>query len=114
MPYIVIWRGRVERLDRKSMIITLYGHYLRVLARLGLARRPADTPFEFAEGIAAKISFGEHDFNGVTGVFVRARYGQGEPDDCDCSSIKAFDRDFSKYCRKHSGLLKYLSEYLLL
>jgi hypothetical protein len=50
----------------------------------------------------------------LTGVFVRARYGQREPDDQDCSSIKAFDRDFSRYCRKHVGLLRYLSEYLLL
>ena len=87
MLFRVIWRRRLNRLDRKGRVIALYGYYLRVLSKLGLARGPADTPFEFADAVGSSMDFGRHDFKRVTGIFVKARYG---PDALTKRSTKTF------------------------
>lgn len=108
------WRARLRRLPAKERVFGLYGYYRKVLSKLGLSKGETDTPYEYASKITDQISFGSHDFNGITDIFVCARYGGAAPSGDELASLMSFDRFFERNCRKHAGLLKYLSEYLMI
>ncbi len=69
------WRGRIVR---------LYVRLLGELARLGVRRRPDQTPLEYARKLAPEGAAGE-----LTGVFMRARYGGEEPGETEYRSAQA-------------------------
>jgi hypothetical protein len=109
MAYQLIWRIRLSGLDRNRRVILLYGHYLRVLSHLGLARSSNQTPFEFSASIAGRIRFGDHNFDEISGVFLKARFSCSQLDDDEYSRFMAFDRAFTGICRQFTGIVRYLA-----
>ncbi len=59
-------------------IVKLYVRTLEQLARLGVRRRPDQTPLEVSARMAPEEAARE-----LTGVFMQARYGPGEPSEAD-------------------------------
>lgn len=113
-----IWRTfclfRIERLEAHSRVKKLYAYYLKTLSRLGLARKPAETPMEYARRIEGTIRFGSYDFHTVTEMFCRVRYGSEPFCDEDAALLKTFTHDFLHHCRKYAGIPRYLLAYLLI
>jgi hypothetical protein len=80
------WQLRSPELARSNpqLASRLYGELLFLLARRGFARRPTQTPFEFAEAVSLpRLAPAVHEF---TQHYTRTRYG-GAP--CDTVRLRA-------------------------
>jgi hypothetical protein len=79
----IVPEARTERAKgypgRRGRVIRTYLRILDGTARAGFARRPEETPHEFAAALGEPRPL----LADVTEAFVRARYGQGEPSEHD-------------------------------
>ena len=107
------FRGLAAR-GRREQVLAMYAYFLTVLGRLGLRRRPDQTPGEFARSLHGRIDFAGFDFERITEIFVAARYGGAVPGEEDLRWMRDFYRVFAGCMRKYAGTPRYLLRYLTL
>jgi hypothetical protein len=81
-----------------ARIVRLYVRMGKELARLGVFRRPDQTPRDFARKLAP-----EGAVEGLTDVFMRARYGELEMSEEDFKSAQAASRSILDHFRRGPG-----------
>jgi transglutaminase-like putative cysteine protease len=74
---LVTWRRRDRSL---AAPVEFYQALLRILARLGFRRRPAQTPMEFAHQVQAVAPEALDPVPWITEAYYRTRFGRHEPD----------------------------------
>ncbi len=99
---------RLRRRRAGEQVTRLYGGLLCDLGKLGLGRRPDETPTELAARVGAVLDTGEWDFARVTRLFERVCYGGEEPGSEELLYIWRFRAAFPGLCRQFAGRLRCL------
>ena len=105
---------RMAAKERREQVLAMYAYFLAVLGRLGLRRRPDQTPGEFARSLRGRIDFAGFDFERITEIFAAARYGGADPGEEDLRLMRSFRRVFAGCMRRYAGTPRYLFRYLTL
>ena len=115
--YRRLWLNHVRKKAPEEQIRILYLGLLKKFRRLGIERRPEDTPSVFATRNKRQLKLfasGKADFTRLTGLFLRVRYGQYRASQRDCRDFYKVYEDFYKHSRSYLGNLKYARKFFLL
>lgn len=84
-------RGRIDpaRMAPRQAVIALYLAALGLLGRRAGARRPAQTPEEYARQTAARHPELHQQLEGMTALFTRARYGPAPVEEAERGRMQA-------------------------
>jgi hypothetical protein len=92
------WQLRAPETAKANPVLAsrLYAEFLRLLERHGFARRPAETPLEFASSVQIPtLTPAVHEF---TRLYASARYGGGA---CDTQRLRHLLQQISQASRQH-------------
>ena len=81
--------GDGPRVRQRHPVAARYQRLLRLLARHGHAKPPANTPREFARALRSAGTAGATIVGEMTEVYYRARYGQPSPGDEELAQLEA-------------------------
>ncbi|MCI1944749.1 hypothetical protein [Clostridium luticellarii] len=112
-----LWYQKLLKTDHKHQIIQLYNCILKILSVFGYKRIAAETPFEFSDKLLVVkdgISFEQFDFGKITNTFVNVNYGRKIVNGEDYKEFISFYKNILSYCRKDSGIFKFLFKYLFI
>ncbi len=77
-----LWPHRLRGLSPRDRVFYYYWSVLRRAQRLGLARRPCETPYEYHASLGRHIAQMQQELGRLTDAFIIARY-RGRPLDAD-------------------------------
>ncbi|AZV57187.1 hypothetical protein [Clostridium sp. AWRP] len=111
----VMWYKNLLKTDRKHQVIQLYYRILKILSAFGYKKIISDTPLEFAcqlNNIKSGIYFENFNFIQITNAFTEVNYGGKVVKDNDYNELISFYKRLLFYCRKDSGIFKFVLKYL--
>jgi hypothetical protein len=100
---IVPRRGpAVDKMPPRQAVIAIYLTALAVMARRGQARRPGETPNEYAQEVAGRMPSGRDELEQLTSAFVAARYSGQPVQQADVSRMQALWASLRRAIRRRS------------
>ena len=101
-------RYRVMKMPARSVILSLYKTYLRVLSLQGIVIKAGETERIFASRVDEIISFDELNFKEITEIYLVARYSQLEIAPQQKQKMLDFRNVLLKVSRKKMNILSYI------
>lgn len=108
---------QMETMAPAAQIQALYHFYLKKFQRLGLKKRPGETPFEFAARSSQPLErflSGSCGLETLTNAYVRSRYGMDTPSDALCAQCREIYDIFLKNCKQQLGFIRYIRKFYVL
>ncbi len=90
-----VWRNLWARLraarqepeaESVGAMRAIYRELLRMGARLGIARRPSETPYEYQPRLSTRLPDGARDIESLTEAYVRVRYTPEPPSNAEVAA----------------------------
>ncbi len=101
-------RHHIMKRSTRSIILSLYKAYLRVLSLQGVVIKAGETERVFASRVDEIISFRELNFKEITEVYLVARYSQLEIEPQQKQKMLDFRNVLLKVSRKKMNILSYI------
>ncbi len=101
----------------QEQVIGLYQFYLKKFSRIGCARAPTQTEWEYTERYGAQLApylEGGPSLSEMTALYMDARYGGLPASETDCAALASLYPIFLQNYRALSGRIRYLINYFVL
>lgn len=112
-----MWLSRVMKKSPEQRIPLMYEFYISRLRKIKMARKDSETPYEFCQREKSRLRMFRSegaDFDDITDIFVRTKYGRQPVSDEDMKRYLSFHKVFYRNCRKHLGNVKYIIKFFIL
>ena len=105
---------RAFQMEPRQSILALYQYYLQLFTLLDLQIKPDETATEFAKRMAVTYDFfKELDFEGITGLFVIAKYSEHIMTESDKTMLVEFYNPFFLYFKSRCNKIRYLVNHYI-
>ncbi len=109
--YRALWFAVIRRRDDRTLVLSLYGYFAAVLAKLGFRVPSAGTPQELADKVRGQLRFGSVSFDRVTRLYLEVRFGERGLTAVERKEWISFYHALPAACRIKLGNLRYLLMY---